>query len=286
MTARLALLALAPLVVTPDGVREVKDLAYYEGPDADPAKHKLDLYLPKDATKVPILMWIHGGAWKLGDRSWYGELGRRFAEAGVGFAAISYRLSPKVKHPAHIEDCARAFAWLHQHAAEHGGDSERLFVAGQSAGGHLSALLALDSQYLRALHVPDGAIKGAIPMSGVYTIPALPAETKGLLAMFPESFGSDPDVCRAASPITHVAHLSLPMLVITESDDAGAIRPGMQIFRAAAEKAGVKELRFIDAEHRNHFSIVMHLARKGDDPARIAMLEFVRERCKALDAAK
>jgi acetyl esterase/lipase len=285
MITRIAWLLWIPLLSPQDGIREVKDLAYVEGPDADPVKHKLDLYLPKDAKQAPILMWIHGGAWKMGDRSWYAELGRRFAEAGVGFAAISYRLSPKVKHPAHIEDCARAFAWLHAHVAEYGGDPGRLFLSGQSAGGHLSSLLALDPQYLRALKVPDGAMKGAIPMSGVYTIPALPAETKGLMAMFPDSFGSDPEVCKAASPITHVAGFACPMLVITESDNA-PLRAGTQLFRAAAEKAGAKELRFIDAEHRNHISIVMKLAAKGDDPSRTAMLDFIRQRCKDLDSAR
>jgi acetyl esterase/lipase len=285
MITRIAGLLWIPLLAPQDGIREVKDLAYYEGPDADPVKHKLDLYLPKDATQAPILMWIHGGAWKMGDRSGYAELGRRFAEAGVGFAAISYRLSPKVKHPAHIEDCARAFAWLHAHVAEHGGDPDRLFVSGQSAGGHLSALLALDPQYLRALKIPDGTIKGAIPMSGVYTIPALPPETRGLLAMFPDSFGSDPEACRSASPITHVAGLACPMLVITESDNA-PLRAGTRLFRLAGEKAGAKDFRFIDAEHRNHISIVIKLAAKADDPSRTAMLDFVRRRCEDLESPR
>ena len=104
------------------------------------------------------------------------------------------------------------------------------------------------------------------------------------MAMFPQAFGSDPEVCRAASPITHVASLSVPMLVITETEDAEAIRPGTQLFRAALQKAGAKDFRFIDAQHLNHFSIVMSLARKGDDPTRAAMLAFVRERSNALDS--
>lgn len=268
------LLALAVPLQGAD-VREVRDLAYLDGPEADP-KQRLDLYLPKDATNAPVLMWIHGGGWKTGDRSWYRELGLRFAESGIAFAAISYRLSPKVKHPAHVEDCARAFAWLRAHAAEYGGDPDKLFVSGQSAGGHLSALLALDPAYLRAQGVPDGAIKGVIPMSGVYTIPALPAGTKGMLSMFPDSFGSDPETCRAASPIRHVANLACPMLVLTESEDLGAIRPGTERFHRALEKAGAKDVTFLDAENRNHFTIVMQLARKGDDPSRTAMIAFIR----------
>jgi len=281
--SKLGWILILPLLGPREVVQETRDLAYFDGADADPRKHKLDLYLPQDAKKVPVLMWIHGGAWKTGDRSMYGEVGRRFAEAGIGFAAISYRLSPQVKHPAHVEDCARAFAWLLRHVADYGGDPGRLFVSGQSAGGHLSALLTLDRRYLRALQVPDDAIKGSIPMSGVYTIPALPAESKGLMSMFPDSFGSDPDVCRAASPIHHLESLSCPMLVITESEDIGMIRPTMRLFQRAAEQAGVKDIRFIDAEQRNHLSIVMNLARK-DDAVRASMIDFVQKRCKDLDA--
>lgn len=265
-------------------VSELRDLAYRDGADADPKKHRLDLFLPTGATNVPVLMWIHGGGWQMGDRWLYASVGRRFAEAGIGFAAISYRLSPQVRHPAHVEDCASAFAWLHAHVAEHGGDPERLFVAGQSAGGHLAALLACDPRYLRAAGLPDGALKGAIPMSGVYEIPALPADTNRLLKMFPVCFGSDPEVCRNASPTTHVGTLTCPMLVITESEDIGMIRSNMELLRAAARAAGVQGVRFLDAEHRNHITIVTHLAQLRDEPVRNSMLEFVRQRCRELAA--
>src|SRR5262245_11281684 len=231
-------------------------------------------------------MWIHGGGWVWGDRWMYAQVGRRFAEAGIGFAAISYRLSPNVKHPAHAQDCARAFAWLHGHVAEHGGDPDRLFIAGQSAGGHLAALLACDPQFLADAGVPNGALKGAIPMSGVYQIPALPANTKGIGALFPRAFGSTAEVCEVASPVTHVGTLTCPMLVITETQDFGVIRHNMELLRAAAQKAGVSDIRFVDAEQRNHITIVTSLARRGDEPVRQAMVDFVRQRCQALDAKK
>lgn len=277
---------LRPISERPAAVREVRDLPYYTGPDADPKKHRLDLFLPPGEQKAPVVMWIHGGGWGMGDRWLYAQVARRFAEAGVGFAPISYRLSPKVKHPAHVQDCARAFAWLHAHVAEHGGDPDRLFVAGQSAGGHLAALLATDPQFLRAVEVPAGALKGAMPMSGVYRIPALPADTKGLGAMFPGAFGSNAECCVAASPIVHVGTLGCPMLVLTETEDLGIIRENMELLRAAATKADRQEVRFVDAEQRNHLTIVTNLARKGAEPVRAAMLEFVRQRCRELDAKK
>ncbi len=270
----------------PDGeIKEVRNLRYCEGAGADEKKHLLDLYLPKGDRKSPVIVWIHGGAWMHGDRAIYGMLGRRFAAQGIGFAAISYRLSPAVKHPEHVKDCARAFAWVHGHVVEHGGDPERLFVSGQSAGGHLSALLALDPKYLDDLKVPRGAIKGAIPMSGVYVIPALGENAPGPLKIFPEAFGSDPETCRAASPVTHVKGCTVPMLVLTETNDTFKVRVSMELLKAAMEKEGVKGVEFADAEGRDHISIVLRLM-GAEDPVRSKMVEFVRARCKELDSKK
>jgi acetyl esterase/lipase len=278
--------ALTVLLLLPAGqdakVKEVKGLAYYEGEGADAKKHKLDLYLPESEKPFPVLMWIHGGAWATGDRALYGGVGRQFAIRGIAFAAISYRLSPGVKHPEHVKDCARAFAWLVENAKKHGGDPDRLFVSGQSAGGHLSALLTLDRKYLDDLKVPADAIKGTVPMSGVYTIPPLAADTKGFMQIFPKAFGSDPEACRDASPTAHVSKARVPMLVLTETDDNYKVRAGMELFKAALGRAGFKDVSFKDAEGRNHISIVTRMAQEGEDVSRDAIVEFVTKRCKEL----
>ena len=120
-------------------------------------------------------------------------------------------------------------------------------------------------------------------MSGVYTIPALPPDTRGLLGIFPESFGSDPKVCRDASPAAHLSGLSAPMLVVTETDDSAPLRFDARCLREAAKRSGVTGINFIDAERRNHFSIVIGLAAKTADPSRAAMVDFIRARCRELD---
>jgi acetyl esterase/lipase len=266
-------------------VRIIKDLAYYAGEGADDKKHRLDLYLPKAEKPFPVLMWIHGGAWAMGDRALFGAIGERFAERGIGCAVISYRLSPGVKHPEHVKDCARAFAWLHANVKTHGGDPDRLFVFGQSAGGHLSALLTLDSKYLADLKVPEGAIKGTVPLSGVYEVPALPEGGGPLLSIFPKAFGSDREACREASPAAHVKGNKIPMLVLTESDDL-IVRAYMAFFKAAVEREGLKNVQFADAQNRNHFSIVLKMMGKEEDPVRTRIVEFVRQRCTELDGGK
>ena len=252
-------------------VAETKDIAYGEH-----AKQKLDLVVPKGASDFPTVLFVHGGAWREGDRRLYGNLGRRFAEAGVGLAATSYRLSPEVKHPEHVKDVARAFAWVHANIAKHGGSPDKLYVMGHSAGGHLTALLALDSTWLDELKVPKGAIKGAIPMSGVYLVTALPPETKGFLKIMPDAFGSDREVCRAASPVTHVQNASCPFLVLTETDDNLKVRPSMQFLKAAVTRSGAKGFEFVDAEGRDHFTIIAKMMGEGADPYRSRVLEFIK----------
>src|SRR5216684_3338986 len=118
-------------------VRIVRNVKYADAA----AKQMLDLYLPQGKTGFPIVVSIHGGALMDGDRSEHRFIGQRFAEAGIGAAVISYRLSPAVSHPAHVQDAAAAFRWVKRHAAEYGGSAGNVFVIGHSAGAYLAALV-------------------------------------------------------------------------------------------------------------------------------------------------
>jgi acetyl esterase/lipase len=256
-------------------VVETRDIPYVDGPEVNP-RQKLDLVVPKGRDSFPTVLFIHGGGWKEGDRRLYGALGRRFAEEGVGMALAGYRLSPAVQHPEHVKDCARAFAWVHANIAKHGGDPDRLYVMGHSAGGHLAALLALDPKYLEELKVPRTALKGAIPMSGVYVIPALPATTRGFLKILPDAFGSDPEACREASPATHVKDAACRFLVLTETDDTFHVRPSMEQLRAAVTQEGIKDFEFVDAVDRTHLTIIGRMTALGADAYRKRILDFIR----------
>lgn len=247
-----------------------RDLAYVDG-DAD-KKQKLNLYMPKTDKPVPVLMWIHGGGWRQGDRALYSTLGRRFAERGIGCALISYRLSPDVQHPEHIKDCAAAFAWLHANVKKYGGDPDRLFISGQSAGGHLTALLATDRKYFDDLKLPADVLKGAVPMSGVYEV--------GGSSFYRDAFGDDKAARADASPLSHVKDFKLPMLVITETDDNYHLRPDMEKLKKAFD--GAKNVSFLDADDRNHITIVTRMMLKADDPARDAIVDFIKKRCEEL----
>ena len=152
------------------GVKVVKDVAYYGGKDADAERHKLDLYRPSDRKDFPVFVFIHGGAWRAGDKKGFAKQGHTFARHGIAFVAVNYRLTPKVKHPAHVEDVARAFAWVHKNIARYGGNPDQVFVGGHSAGGHLAALLGSDGHYLKAHKLSLDDIRGVVPISGVFRI--------------------------------------------------------------------------------------------------------------------
>jgi acetyl esterase/lipase len=247
-------------------VKAVKDLAYNDAQDADPAKHKLDLFLPKGKKDFPVLFFVHGGGWRNGDRKIYPKLGETFAKNGVGTVIISYRLSPKVKHPAHIQDVAKAFAWTHQNIGKYGGRADQIFISGHSAGGHLVALLATDPSYLEAEKLSPANIKGVIALSGVYTI--RPSER------FEAVFGKDEDECKKASPLAHVKGKHPPILIAYADKDLGMI-PRMSEQVAKAVKDCKCEVECLKIDDRDHVSIMRNAVLSEDDPLTQAMLKFL-----------
>lgn len=244
----------------------IPDVAYYSGPGADANKRKLDLYLPKGQTGFPVLFFVHGGAWTTGDRKLYLPFGRLLAKNGIGAVIISYRLTPQVQHPGHIEDVARAFAWTHANIGKHGGRADQIFVAGHSAGGHLAALLVTNERYLKAHDLTPKDIKGAIPMSGVYVV--------GGGDRMKRVFGEGPDAAESASPLRQVTGKEPPFLILYADDDfPGCDR--MSEAMAKALKAAKVEAECQTIKDRGHVSIMVRLATSESDPATQAILAFV-----------
>jgi acetyl esterase/lipase len=258
-------------------VKVIKDIAYSDAKDADKVKHKLDLYLPEGQKDFPVLFFVHGGGWRGGDRKGAARLGKMFAKHGIGTVAISYRLSPKVKHPAHIQDVAKAFAWTHKNIAKHGGKADQIFISGHSAGGHLVALLATDPSYLKAEGLSLADIKGVIPISGVYVI--RPNQR------FEAIFGTDAEIVKKASPMEHVKGKLPPFLIAYASKDLGAIGGMSEQFGKALKKAKV-ETDVLKIEDRNHGSIVGTAVASDDDPLTQAMLKFIAKHSGAKLSAK
>ncbi len=178
-------------------------------------RHVLDIYAPDDAKDLPVVFWIHGGGWQHGDKSDVQMKPRVLAERGFVFVSTNYRLLPDVDMDVLIRDVAKALGWTHKHIADHGGDPERIFVMGHSAGAQLAALLCIDDRYLKAEGVPFDVLKGCVPVDGdTYDLQPiiLTAEFRQIVYGKPlptfghrQKFGNDPKKHVDFSAVTHVA---------------------------------------------------------------------------------
>lgn len=267
-----AVLALLPALAAQEAAREEVTaryhLRYHDGADAC-RRHHLDLFLPADPpSPPPLVMFLHGGAWWGGDKEWIEHVGHALARAGVACALVNYRLSPQVRHPAHVVDCARALAWLHARAEAQGWDRNRLFVAGHSAGGHLAALLALDGRYLRAEGLrPREVVRGVITLSA-------PFDVRPDLVLYRSVFGPEAAERAAASPLLHVHDGAPPFLVVWARHDLIGLESGSEAMVAALRDRDVP-VRDAEIDGRTHRGMVKRIGTAGDRTTRL-VLDFVR----------
>jgi acetyl esterase/lipase len=200
--------ALLNILVPRTGYHVVRDLAYGAGP-----RRKLDVYVPDHLNgKVPVLVFFYGGAWQLGSRDQYLAFGQAFASLGIVTVVADYRLYPEVTYPAFVEDGAQAVAWVHAHAAQYGGDPQRLFVSGHSAGGYNAVMLGSDPKYLKAVGGDLSWLRGVIGISGPYDF--LPLTDPDYIAIFHGPMNRD------AMPVNHIDGPRPPMLLAWGLDDS------------------------------------------------------------------
>ena len=223
------------------------DLAY--GPDG---KQTLDVYVPAGARNAPILVMVHGGGWRIGDKNNRGVVGAKGAywlAKGFLFVSVNYRLLPDADVSAQAGDVASALAYVEAHAAAWGADPAKMVVMGHSAGAHLVALLSADPEL--------AAAKGAKPWAGTVVLDSAALSVEAVMdrkhyALYDDAFGSNRDTWRALSPIVQLTAAAPPMLLVCSS--VRADKPCVEA-HAFAEKAHGLGLRAEVSEqalsHRN-----------------------------------
>ena len=163
----------------------------------------LDLYRPGNRKGFSTVVWFHGGGLRGGEKSVPPQL----QEQGIAVVAVNYRLFPKVKCPAYIEDAAAAVAWTFKNIVRHGGDVNRIYVAGHSAGGYLTSMVGLDKSYLAAHGIDADRIAALVPFSGHTITHFTPREERGIP-------GTQAVIDRFA-PLFHVRAEAPPLVLIT-----------------------------------------------------------------------
>ena len=130
----------------------------------------MDIYKPPMpmGDKVPVVVFFYGGSWQRGNRAQYQFVGQRLADNGVLAVVADYRTYPSAIFPGFMDDAARAVRRVHDDAPKWGGDPNKLFIAGHSAGAQIAALLATDPRYLHAHGMEPGELAGVIGISGPY----------------------------------------------------------------------------------------------------------------------
>ena len=184
----------------------VTNILYREGAqltDYMKERCRLDVYHPKHIDHFPTVVWFHGGGLKAGNRKAPKEL----REKGIAVVAVNYRLHPKVKSPAYIEDAAAAVAWTFRNIEKYGGSSKRIYVSGHSAGGYLTSMVGLDKRWLATHKIDPNAIAGLIPYSGHTITHFTVRKERGI-------DGKQP-ILDDMAPLFHVRKDAPPLLLIT-----------------------------------------------------------------------
>ena len=193
-----------------------------------------------------VLAMIHGGGWTNGYKEWLAFMAPGLNQRGVTIVSIGYRLAPQHVFPAGYQDCVDGVAKIHRIIAEHGGDPERLYVGGHSAGGHYASLLGVTTDWQTPRGLPADIIKGCLPISGTYYF----GEGSGL-SMRPRFLGPPEGNTEVpASPIRHINSGTPPFLISYGASDFP------HLIRQAAEFA---------TELRKHGNTVRELSLKGAD---------------------
>ncbi len=248
----------APLPTeVPDTLKAEFDITYGKTPEQE---LKLDVYRPKSDAVLPACVLVHGGGWTGGNKEKFRPLAIALAEKGYVVANIEYRLAPAAKYPAGVQDCSLAVRFVRGNAKRFGVDPQRIGSWGGSAGGHLVGLLAAAPTHARFLTTDLKDVSAAVQATCIMAGPTDLANEKFVEALrrakeksnsfewLGKLYDDAPDLYREASPITHFAKATGPILFLTgDLDNPERDAAGMEKLKSLG--VPTKQVVFKDAKH-------------------------------------
>jgi acetyl esterase/lipase len=228
---------------------------------------KLDVYRPAGPVEAgarrPVVLQIHGGAWIIGDKREQGlPLLKYLASHGwVGFN-VNYRLSPAATFPDHLVDLKAALVWIREHADDYGIDPDFVVVTGGSAGGHLTAMMALtanDPAYQPGFEDADTSVQAAVPFYGVYDFTdrqgtAAPEMRRWMLEplIMKAFFDDDPEAFHRASPLDRIHPDAPPFLIVHGDKDTLAPVADARLFAEDLRAVSTSEVIYVELHGAQH----------------------------------
>jgi arylformamidase len=209
---------------------------------------RLDIYRSGQAA-APVFVFIHGGAWRSGRSRDFATPAEMFLTASAHYVVPDFAWVQDVGGELMVlaDQVCRAIAWVYKNIARFGGDPSRLYVAGQSSGGHLTAV-ALTTDWQRDFNLPAGIIKGGMCISGMYDLEPVRLSSRSCYVAF------DDATVAALSPICHLGWLRAPLVVAYGTCETPEFQRQNREFAAAVKAAG-KKVRLLVGEHYNHFEL-------------------------------
>ena len=277
------------------GVERIRDVSY--GPAGE--RNLLDVVRPVErAERRPTLMYIHGGAWTMGRKDEQGlPLMLRLASLGWVCITPNYRLGPHATFPDQLIDVKRALAWIREHGAEYGADPDFVVVTGGSAGGHLSALLALTAnrpEYQPGFEQVDTRVNAAVPLYGAYDLldrNRVRPDTAQIEFLKKRVLKCAPDEDRALweafSPFSQVHRDAPPFFVLHGRNDSLLFFEDARYFVEALRKTSAQHVVYAEIPHAQHAFELMHSVRASAVvDAVVRYVEYIRATTRGIPSSQ
>jgi arylformamidase len=222
------------------------NVAYGEHPD-----ETLDIFYAQGCTKGPVLIYLHGGYWRLLSKDDSSFMAPALTAAGITVVAVDYSLAPAVTLDHIVDQTRRAVAWVHNNIEHYHGDSQKLVIAGSSAGGHLAGMV-LASGWQESYGFDPRALVGAVLLSGLFDLtPLIHTHINEWMRL------TEADA-RRNSPLFTLPNQGPWVLVSYGSNETIAFKQQSQDFLAAWRAKGF-EGEYVDMPDTNHFDLVLRL---------------------------